>query len=194
MARLDEFKKIFEDFGAISGFAMAGSVVAPLLASASGLAPPWPENLEFVASVMILLTMAVIFQFLPKRRSGYTKVFIAGATMLVTMLAAQVYLNTRFVTAAPGLESKLLMGCGWTRDMQRIAKKDPDSFDLVSQCPGDYRTLLEMADNDPSQIWTASSIDQIGLLLAATWVLIFVAFALALGSFVTYNARQRATT
>jgi len=191
VTRLNEFKKAFEDFGTIGGLAVGGSVLAPIISSASGLAPPWPNNLEFVAAVMMLLTLAMTFQFLPRRRSGYAKVFIAGTVLFVVTLAAQVALHMRFVTEAPRIETKLLMGCGWTRDMLVYARESGE-FDLGSQCPGDYRALLEMADNDPSQIWTASGIDQIAMLLAATWVMIFVSLAVALGSFVIYNSRQRA--
>lgn len=192
MTQLTEFKKAFEEFGTIGGLAVAGSVLTPIISSASGLAPPWPKNLEFVAAMMMLLTLAMVFQFLPRRRSGYAKVFIAGAVLFVVTLAAQVTLHMRFVTDAPRIQGKLLMGCEWTRDMLRYARQSGE-LNLASQCPGDYRALLEMADNDPSQIWTAASIDRIALLLAGTWVMIFVSLAVALGSFVIYNSRQRST-
>lgn len=91
MTRLDEFKKALEEFGAVSSLAITGSVLAPILSAASGLAPPWPNNLEFVTVTMMLLTLAMVFQFLPKRRSAYVKVFVTGTAMLVVALAAQVY-------------------------------------------------------------------------------------------------------
>lgn len=190
MTQLDEFKKIFEDFGTVGSLAVGGAVLGPIISAASGLAPPWPNNLEFVASVLMLLALAMVFQFLPKRRSSYAKVFIAGSVILVLTLALQVWLHIRFVTEVPGMETKLIMGCGWTRDVLLVAQNS-NEFNLQSQCPGDYRPLLEMAENDPSQIWTASSIDQIAMLLAATWIAIFVSLSIALGSFVIYNSRQR---
>jgi hypothetical protein len=153
--------------------------------AAAGLAPPEAPNLEIVATLLMLLTLAMVFQFLPRKRSGYAKVFIIGTVAFVIVLAAQVYLHSRFVTA-----DSQLTGCGWTRNMQVVAA-NLDGLDTGSQCPGDHRFLLSIANNEPAEIWTASSIDQVRTLLAATWVLVFVTFAVALGSFVVFNSRKR---
>lgn len=183
MSALDEFKKSFEQFGTIGGLAVAGSVLTPIVSAASGLAPPRPDNLPFAASMLMLLTLALVFQFLPSRQSGYAATFVAGSALLVATLIAQVYLHMRFV------DGQLILGCKWTDDTSLYASATP-SIDPDAQCPGDYRHLLDRAENDPTQIWTPESIDQIALLLSVNWLLVFVMLAVALGSFVIYNGRQ----
>lgn len=193
MSALDDFITLFKKFGTVGALAAAGSVVAPIVGAASGLAPPWPKNLDFVTATLSFLTVAMIFQFLPRTRKGYARVFITGTLAFVVSLLSQVYLHMRFVTTAPGIEGPLLLGCEWKRDILLLASR-PDAHEALDtrhQCPGDYRYLLEISGNDPSAIWTAASIDNVAMMLALTWVLLFVFFAVSVGSFVVFNAGRK---
>ena len=193
MSALDDFLTIFRKFGTVGALAASGAVIAPIIGSASGLAPPWPKNLDFVTATLSFLTMAMLFQFMPRTRKRYARVFIGGTLAFATALLAQVYLHMRFVTTAPGIEGQLLLGCEWKRDILLLASR-PDAHEALDprhQCPGDYRYLLEFSGNDPSTIWTAASIDNVAAMLALTWILIFVFFAVAVGSFVVFNAGRK---
>lgn len=190
MPMLDEFRRTIEDFGWISGLVLSGSVFAPLIAAGSGLAPPWPENLEFVGMVAILISLILVFQFLPRRKGRYHLFLALSALLLVLSMATQFVLHLRFVKTLPGTETEVVLGCGWTGEVKAVARADP-LIDASAQCPGEYRKLLEMAENDPQSVWTSSSIENIALLLSGSWVLMFALFTVVLAAFVVFNSRQR---
>ena len=190
MSALDQFKEVVERFGTIAGFAIGGTALVPLVTAATGLAPPWPAGLPFVACVLMLITLVLIFHFLTRRRALFSMVLLVGSILLVTSLAAHVYLHSQFVTVAPRSNAPLILGCKWTRDAVVVA--NDQGIDTSDQCPGDYRALLEDAEYDSSEIWTPGSISNVAYLLAVTWTLVFIALALALGSFVIWYSRQPA--
>ncbi|WP_370034784.1 hypothetical protein [Qipengyuania mesophila] len=190
MTMLDDFRNAVEDFGWIGGLVISGSVFAPLIAAGSGLAPPWPENLEFVGMVAILVSLILVFQFLPRRKGRYRLFLALSAIGLVISMATQFVLHLRFVKALPGTDTEAILGCGWTGELQAVARAEP-TIDASAQCPGEYHKLLEMAENDPLQVWTSSSIDNIALLLSASWVLMFALFTVVLAAFVIFNSRQK---
>jgi len=187
MSRLDEFTKLLKDFGAIGALVIGGSLLTPILVAAVGLAPPDTPGLQFVASVMILVVMILLFQFLPQRPRAFAFLLVSSIGLLVVTMMAHLYLHMRFVTG------QLVLGCGWKPRLAALAQKDLElGLDATSQCPGDFRALLGMQDDDPFEIWTADSIELVKFLLSASWVAMFVFLALALGAFVIHNGRQPA--
>lgn len=190
MTALQRFLQLFKQFGTVGALAATGAAIAPIVSAASGLAPPGQDSLTFVTSTLTFLTMAMIFMFMPRSRKGFARVFIGGTAAFTLALGVQVYLHQKFVVSVPTIDRPLQLGCGWKPVVEKLARTIED-IDASSQCPGDYQWLLESADNQPSQIWTASSISNIETALALTYVLIFVFFAVALGAFVVHNARRK---
>lgn len=190
MTPLERFQDLFKQFGTVGALAATGAAIAPIIGAASGLAPPGADDLSFVTATLTFLTVAMLFMFLPRTRKGFARVFIGGTTAFALALLAQVYLHMKFVVSVPTIEQPLVLGCGWKPLVAKLARS-MEEIDATSQCPGDYQWLLASADNDPGQVWTASSISNIQTALVVTWVLIFVFFAVAVGSFVVYNGRQK---
>jgi ABC-type multidrug transport system permease subunit len=193
MTALDRFLNLFKQFGTVGALAATGATIAPIVAAASGLAPPVGDGLTFVTATLTFLTVAMIFMFLPRTRKGFARVFIGGTVAFTAALMTQVYLHMKFVVTVPTIEQPLVLGCGWRPLIAKLART-MDEIDASSQCPGDYLWLLASADNEPTQIWTASSISNIQTALVVTWVLIFVFFAVAVGAFVVFNSRRKERT
>lgn len=188
MSMLDQFELVTNRFGRVAGFAIGGTAIVPLLGAFSGIAPPWPDGLAVIASVMILMTLMTVFHFFTAtRRWVFSTLFVASAAMLIACLTGYSYMRAQFVFYHPTAKENIILGCEWRYQTQQVARLR--HIPTGDQCPGEFRDLLLDA-RDQFDVWTERSIMRVALDMAALWIGIFIGLALTIGSFVIWYAKQ----
>ncbi|MGH6616259.1 hypothetical protein [Sphingomonas sp.] len=190
MSMLDQFEQVTSRFGRVAGYAIGGTAIIPLIGAFSGIAPPWPDGLSVISSVIILITLMLVFHlFTTTRRWVFSTVFLVSAALLVTCLGAYTYMRIEFVLFHPTAKESIILGCEWRTEALEVAKVH--RIPTTDQCPGQFRDMLLDA-RDQYDIWTERSIRQVALLMACLWVGIFMSLSLTIGCFVIWYAKQAA--
>jgi hypothetical protein len=190
MTALDQFDAVVGRFGKVAGYAIGGSVLTPVVIAASGMAPTWPDGLPFITSVLMLAILILTFHFLTtRRRWAFSILLVMSCVALVGSIGGYSYARGTFVVNSRLTGEPLTLGCRFRSDIVMYARKT--GLDSASQCPGnDFREILEKAENDPTQVWTETSIANVAYVIALLWLGIFTALALFIGSFVIWYTRQ----
>jgi len=188
---LDQFDAVVARFGKIAGYALGGSVLAPLVTAASGMAPAWPDGLPIITSIFMLLSLILIFHFLTTRKRWiFSLLLVGGSLCLVASILGYAFARGEFVMKGSRSNASLTIGCTWRPEAVELATRL--RIDTKDQCPGDFRELLAKAEDDPYQIWTERSITNVSYVIACLWVALFTTLALVIGSFVIWYTRQPA--
>lgn len=187
---MDAFRKVFAEFRSTMLLAIGASALMPLVAAFAALDPPWPDGIEIITSVMTLLILIFVFQFLWKRaRKTVNRTMVAGAVLVALGGVTYFTMRDMFVYEIPTTHEQAIAGCGWTSNAAVVAADF--LADPADGCPGNYKKMLESAEYDARQIWRPNSITQIKMALLVSWLALFSGVSLIVAAFVTYQIRRK---
>lgn len=188
MDQFARFKEIAERFGWTGGLAVAGATFAPLVTAAAGFATPWPDDLPFLTSLFMLITLIGTFLFgSALTRRAFARAFVLLVIAFVLLVGGYLYSFDRFVRSVPDA-SPVILGCVLEPESRLVVRSQYG--DSASECPGPAARMLEGADYEPAGVWTDESIRSIKLLLLGLWLAMFSMLAGIFSIFVVRTSRM----
>ncbi len=182
MTRFEDFSNFVKRFKWIAALIIGAAGLTPLIAAMAGIGPAWPKGIEILTSLLIVITLILVFVFTNDISSRWKRSVIAiSALAFLGTLFYYLYFFDRFVYLVPDTEITTTLGCGWTkdaRDYATILKLPPDN-----QCPGDFEEMLSNAEYSPEAIWIAESLTKNRLMILALWLALFTSLSAFIGSF-----------
>jgi len=177
---LDGFKELLKEFREL-GLWAAGGATVPFAAHLVSLSPPWPKGIVVVTSLVELIALVFVYQFVKSaRRRTVNRILMAGT--LVMTLAGAVYLvgNSIYTYEVPTTKERFIKGYVCTENAQLVFK---------GKCPVLDLDDLATANYEAERLWTAASIATTRVSLVFFWLAAFVALSAVIGSFVVYQAQ-----
>jgi hypothetical protein len=177
---LGGFKKVLREYRVLSASAV-GSAAVPFVASVASLTPPWPKGIVAVTSLVQLVTLILVYQFLeraPRRKINR----IMAVTALLFFGFSVLYLASvsRFVyEAGPKHE---LRAKGYICTPMGLSMFGAD-------CPDIDASLLRGVEYEPTAVWTPQSVRNVELILVFLWSCAFLSLSTLVGSFVVFQTR-----
>lgn len=187
---MDEFFNVVRHFRATFLLAVGGSALFPVISAVARIGPPWPEGVTLFTSLVTLLILVFVFQFLwRKTRKAVNRVMIAGLLLFVLGSVAYFPLYDTFVYTVPTTKERVVVGCGWSHNAETLAAKF--LADPRDGCPGNYVHLLTSAEYEVNEIWRSDGLRNAKLALLVAWLTLSVGLMLSVAAFVTFRVRQR---
>jgi hypothetical protein len=169
-----EYKKLLT-----AGLAL---VAAPLALGRTGLAPPWPENVEAITALVQLIGLAITFQVLI-HAAMRTKHWVVIGTFLALCFSSALYVGLLLNFTYTGANSPARSPRGFYCTL--IAQTH-----YKDRCPYLGQAELNSAENKPTNIWTERSIEAVKGTLFFSWLVSFLSLTVFLASFVLYQKRE----
>jgi hypothetical protein len=179
---LDGFKELLKEFREL-GLWAAGGATVPFAAHLVSLSPPWPKGIVVVTSVVELIALVFVYQFVKSgRRRTVNRILMVGA--LAMTVAGMVYLlgNSIYTFEVPTTKERFVKGFVCTENAQLVFKERCPALDLDD---------LATANYEAERLWTPESIAMTRVGLVFFWLVAFVALSVTIGSFVVYQAQLR---
>ncbi|MDR7009881.1 hypothetical protein J2W46_006812 [Paraburkholderia strydomiana] len=188
---LDDFFGVLRDVHKIALVAAGGLILLPLLAGLGGYVPPWPAGIVGITSLVEIVVLITVFQFMARASRAKASWVILGAAILVLTLSA-IYLLTSaiFVYAIPNNTTRVVLGCGLSEKTRLILLASYGRLP-TDVCPGDFALMLASAQYETDIVWSKLSVSLIKGALALSWLGAFGALAALFGVFVSFQRRQR---
>jgi hypothetical protein len=184
MQSFSEFADYVQRFKWVAGLIVGAAGLTPVIAAFAGMNPAWPEKIEILTSLLIVVTLILAFVLTSGVRAKRVKRIVLGTALaFVISLFGYLYAFGRFVYEVPGTKSSVTLGCTWKKDALEGAKIFRIS--AANQCPGDFEDLLANAEYAPSAVWTPESLSTTRLLVLALWLAVFTSLAAFIGAFVS---------
>lgn len=179
---LEAFFFTLSQFKRISGWAIAGGVAVPFVASLASITPPWPSGIELMTAVVEVIAIMVAFQFLYRGSRARASSFILVSVVLLFISAAvYLFLMANFTYTAKPVPERVVSGF---QCLDSIAAYDP-------QCPFVSEKTKEDFGYRPELLWTTWSVAVMKATLALAWLFAFVCLSGAIGGFVVFQSGQR---
>jgi hypothetical protein len=154
-----------------AAFALAFAAL-PISMALIGIAPPWPPAIAWVSAAIVLVAMlvgrALDVGLTPRRRR---MLMLAATGAAVAGLFLYLVLYASFVVTIPGGE-RVVLGYRCNEMGQAL---HPDS------CPYLDARILQTAEWDPGNLFTAGSILTVRMALVAAWLMLLLGLAGAAG-------------
>ncbi len=183
MTRFEDFSDYIKRFKWVAALIVGSAGLSPVIAAMAGVDPAWPDGISIITSLLIVVTLILVFVFTTGISAMFKRAIIAAsAVTFVASLFFYLYLFDRFVYSVPNTDASITVGCGWTREARDFAKMVDISSE--EQCPGDFEELLSNAEYAAEAIWLDESLTTNRLKILAAWLLLFTSLSAFLGSFV----------
>jgi hypothetical protein len=181
---VETFWDILANYRRSLSWALGGSSIVPLLSVLSGFAPPGSPEIVVVTSMFTLIVIVVAFQLLKKAPEGRVAlVSFGGAVVFVLLTIYYLSLTSRFTFSIPNDPegAKIYLGCGWSE----LALEAAEKYQLDKQgCPGNFFEISKGANYDVDPLYAPGTVAQNEFFIKVVWLLTFLSYAVALGSFV----------
>jgi len=156
--------------------AFAAMVVAPAVASAARLTPPWPPGTWIATALIGIIIVALLrapLRTLP--RMGLTRIIAVASAVLVLVAAGYLYASSVYVYQVPSTNVRLAKGFVCTPEAQLVYKNG---------CPHLGLDELRESEYESERLWTPVSIAIVRVGLDALWATTFIASAVLAASVV----------
>jgi hypothetical protein len=175
---LDDFGSFGKQVRGLLNWPSATLLATPIIAQLASISPVWPPQIGFLTSVLELVGLILIYQFMNGARKATVDRVLIAAT-LVLLLSSILYL-------------KLTSAYGFTLDDQRYVRGfacTPEAARVYGDCP--FLTDVEIDEyaQHPQAQWTTQSIAEVEATLIALWSIAFLALTAVVGSFVAFQRR-----
>jgi hypothetical protein len=170
---LKEFRQMLANFRELGSLAVKGTVALPLLNVWLKFGPPPAAAMAVCTSALQFSALMWTFHFWhgePKKNLD-RRMRVCAVLFVLGLLASGILLERFTVRPGPNRE-RVVKGYVVRSDVQPLIGPN---FDTTM--------ALQAAGYDPEQVWTASSITTIYVLLAASWVIAFVSIAMFISGF-----------
>jgi hypothetical protein len=179
---LREFRQMLANFRELGSLAVKGIVALPLLNVWLKFGPPPAAAMAVCTSALQFLALMWTFHFwhsAPQKNLD-RRMRVCAVLFAVGLLASGVLLEDFTLRPGPNRE-RVVKGYVLRNDVQPLIGPN---FDTT--------TALQAAGYDPEQVWTASSITTIHVLLAVSWMIAFVSIAMFISGFLLQRRKPRA--
>ena len=163
----------FKDLIKVLGIA-ASLAAVPLIAAFAKLQPPWPNAIEYVSAVFIVVCALIMWEWVRRARRFARRGFIiAGVVLILGGIGTYLPLYSSYVSEVPGSGSRVVRGSVCTPDAQELYPK---------VCPDLPDQALADAGWNPELLWTRASIRRSQLMLVGAWLCFIVGLIAIVGA------------
>jgi len=163
----------FKDLIKVLGIA-ASLAAVPLIAAFAKLQPPWPNAIEYVSAVFIVVCALIMWEWVRRARRFARRGFIiAGVVLILGGIGSYLPLYSSYVSEVPGSGSRVVRGSVCTPDAQELYPK---------VCPDLPDEALADAGWNPELLWTRASIRRSQLMLVGAWLCFIVGLIAIVGA------------
>ena len=180
----DEFIGIFAKYKKLSTLSLGTAAAVPFVAYLSGIAPPWPPGVVLITSLVELLALIVVFQFLrsaPRRVAN--RVIVVAMSFLLLSSVCYLVLFAFFTYPIRATQARGIKGFVCQHGLLT-------SF--LEACPFLQIEHLKEVGYDAEVLWQSWSIDLMSLLIVLTWMAAFIFLSILVGAFIVFQGRVRA--
>lgn len=174
-----ELQRVLADFRSISALMLKGSILIPLANLWARLGPPPVDRVAAISAMGEALTILAIFHLLQNATKKSAKRCFRGL-LGVTILAflGSALLLEFFTEVVPLTKERVVLGFSLRPEMRGILGP---TYSISH--------ALRDAEYEPSEIWTATSLSFMRVMLPATWIATLCSLAGLLASFVIMQRR-----
>jgi hypothetical protein len=177
---LPGFRDLLKEFRRLALWG-AGGVAVPFAAQLVSLAPPWPKGIVAITSVVELVTLVFVYQFLreSKRRTVNCVLGLAAAS-LAGAGSAYLIVNSMYTFEAPTTKERFTKGYVCTGNARLVYK---------TRCPDLDMDDIAGAGYEAERLWTERSITVVRIALDVLWLGTFIGLSVLLGTFVVFQSQ-----
>jgi hypothetical protein len=163
----------FKDLTKVLGIAAALASI-PLIAAFAKLQPPWPNAIEYVSAVFIIVCALIMWEWVRRARRFTRRGFIlAGLVLILAGIGTYLPLYSSYVSEVPNDGGRVVRGSVCTPDAQALYPR---------LCPDLPDQALIEAGWEPELLWTRASIQRARLELVAAWLCFIVGLIAIVGA------------
>lgn len=192
---LDEFWRFVKDFHNVYARIAKMAIAVPLVDLVLNLGPPWPSRTSVATSIVLVQVLVLMCSFAIWRQGKgklyHVKAWLvaSASSFLILFLLFYIPLFATFVVDAPDQWNRIIRGHTLQNSIQEFATQDEKATGTVWTA----RKLIAHwvdASTDETGIWTPGSVYTMRAVLLGVWLLVSLAYALAVSAFVALQYRR----